>query len=266
MVALNVRTLGASCWVRPQWGIGNEVVFGYLVAPSDLFERIRDRRRGDSVEFVAWDGIGDAAFGYYDRLPLRAAYHTAAGHAEGLARVGDQVVWVRLNRSNAGVEDVRPLLEKVVAQVSPAMVEHPVVLPSECPAVDHPLINRLLGEVEYARGDPGWTCSYVSSAGLGLQTEGWVLSPEALAKENEMRADNIAEGRSRDVEAEHGVSRTRSSGEDAWVEWVTVHDLSQELQVELVDLESRSKPVGVSEADFDELMDLMIEAWRDAVA
>ncbi|WP_203338801.1 hypothetical protein, partial [Nocardioides limicola] len=178
---------------------------------------------------------------------------------------GEQTVRFQVNRSGVGAEELRSLLEKVVAQVSPAMVEHPVVLPSECPAVDHPVIARLLGEVEYARGDAGWGCSYLSSEGVALQASGWVLSPEALAQETASRDSNVAAGRTRELEGGRGMARTRSLNPAVWRDFATVAEARQKLQVELMDVESRSRPVGVSEADFDELMDVLIEAWRDAV-
>ncbi|WP_203336576.1 hypothetical protein, partial [Nocardioides limicola] len=167
--------------------------------------------------------------------------------------------------SGVGAEELRSLLEKVVAQVSPAMVEHPVVLPPGCPAVDHPVIARVLGEVEYARGDAGWGCSYLSSSGVNLFAEGTQLSQGALAEENAMSAENVAAGRTRVIEEGPGVLRTRSGGQTDWGEFVTVEEARQKLQVDLSHVESRSKPVGVSEADFDELMDVLIAAWRDAM-
>ncbi|WP_203338798.1 hypothetical protein [Nocardioides limicola] len=179
--------------------------------------------------------------------------------------MGEQTVRLRVNRSGVGAEELRPLLEKVVAQVSPAMVEHPVVLPSECPAVDHPVIARVLGEVEYARGDAGWGCSYFSRKGSHLGAVGWTLSPEAMAQEAEIGADSVSAGRLRVIETDGASLHTRSNSETNWSDIVTIEELRQQMQVTLFDVESRSRPVGVSEADFEELMDLMIEAWRDAV-
>ncbi|WP_203338800.1 hypothetical protein [Nocardioides limicola] len=250
-----------------QWGIGSDVLIGYTMVPGDLFE---DEQRELATntnfgELVAWDGIGDAAFGYTERLPVRVAYHTPAGHTMGAARVGEHTVWVRVNRSMVPLEDVRPLLEKVVAGVSPAMHEHQIVLPDECPAPDHPVIARVFGEVEYARGDAGWGCSYISSHGWALRTTGYALSPEALKAENESSARNLASGTTRKVPAPAGMVRTRGTDDREWLDFVTVDATRQKLEVSLRDAESGSRPTGVSEADFDELMDVLIQAWRDAV-
>ncbi|WP_203337106.1 hypothetical protein [Nocardioides limicola] len=250
-----------------QWGIGWEVLIGYTMVPGDQFEDERERLAENLsfAELVSWDGIGDAAFGHTERLPVRVAYHTPAGHTMGAARVGEHTVWVRVNRSLVPLEDVRPLLEKVVAGVSPAMHEHPIVLPDACPAPDHPVIARVLGEVEYARGDAGWECAYISSQGWSLRAAGFTLSPEALREENEIGADNVAEGTMRTLPAPAKMRRLRSTDDRDWLDFVTVDATRQRLQVNFRDAESGSRPVGVSEADFDELMDVLIQAWRDAV-
>ncbi|WP_203337104.1 hypothetical protein [Nocardioides limicola] len=250
-----------------QWGIGSDVTIGYSLAPSEAFERERERLADNTHfgELVAWDGVGDAAFGYTERLPVRVAYHTPAGHTKGWARVGEHTVQVRVNRSLVPLEDVRPLLEKVAAGVSPAMHEHPIVLPQECPAPDHPVLARVFGEVEYARGDAGWDCSYLSSRGWTLIAGGMSLTPEALQEENESFGRSLAQGTVRQFPAPAGMRRLRGADDSIWRDYVTVDATRQMLQVNFRDAESRSRPVGVSEADFDELMDLMIEAWRDAV-
>ncbi|WP_203337103.1 hypothetical protein [Nocardioides limicola] len=256
----------AVCLVRSQWGIGSDVLIGYSMVPGESFEEERERLAGDSFgEFVAWDGIGDAAFGYTERLPVRVAYHTPAGHTEGWVRVGEHTVWVRVNRSMVPLEEVRPLLEKVVERVSPAMHEHQIVLPDECLAPDHPVLARVFGEVEYARGDAGWVCSYISSRGWVLRAVGMMLSPEALQEESEIGERNTGDGTTRRVPAPAGMVRTRGTDDRAWLDFILVDATRQMLEVRLRDAESGSRPVGVSEADFDELMDVLIEAWRDAV-
>ncbi|WP_203337410.1 hypothetical protein [Nocardioides limicola] len=250
-----------------QWGIGSDVLIGYTMVPGDQFEDERERLEENLsfAELVAWDGIGDAAFGHTERLPVRVAYHTPAGHTMGAARVGEHTVWVRVNRSLVPLEDVRPLLEKVVERVSPAMHEHPIVLPEECPPVDHPVLTRVLGEVEYARGDAGWECAYISSRGLTLRTRGYALSPEALKQENESFGRSLAQGTVRRLPAPAGMSRLRGTDDRDWGDYVTVDATRQMLEVNFRDAESGSRPAGVSEADFDELMDVLIQAWRDAV-
>ncbi|WP_203337102.1 hypothetical protein [Nocardioides limicola] len=249
-----------------QWGIGSDVSIGYSLAPSESFERERVRLAGEQFgEFVEWDGIGDAAFGFSERLPMRAFYHTPAGHTEGWVRVGDHTVWVRVNRSLVPLEDVRPLLEKVVERVSPAMHEHPIVLPEECPAVDHPVIARVFGEVEYARGDAGWGCSYISSRGWVLRAGGVSLSSEALKEENDISDRNLRDGTTRRLPSPPGIRWTRSANDRVWRDLVTRDATRQKLEVNFRDAESGSRPTGVSEADFDELMDVLIQAWRDAV-
>ncbi|WP_203338799.1 hypothetical protein [Nocardioides limicola] len=265
VVVFNPTLRQAVCEAPPHWGVGVEVIFGYSVGPSDAFVRERSRWRGDAAEFVVWEGIGDEAWGFSDRLALRLAYHTAAGQAQAWARVGEQTVRLRVNRSGVGAEELRPLLEKLVGQVSPAMHEHSIVVPEACPSVDHPTIYRTLGEVTYARGDSAWACSYEFRNGASLLAQGMELSAEALTEEREIADEVLASGGVRELRAERGTARVRSTSDTAWREYVTVAATRQMLQVDLSHVESRSRPVGVSEADFDELMDLMIEAWRDAV-
>ncbi|WP_203337105.1 hypothetical protein [Nocardioides limicola] len=257
----------AVCWLTSQWGIGADVLIAYSMAPHESFERERERL-GENTNFgelVAWDGIGDAAFGYTERLPVRVAYHTPAGHTKGWARVGDHTVWVRVNRSMVPLEEVRPLLEKVVERVSPAMHEHPIVLPAECPAPDHPVLARVFGEVEYARGDAGWECTYISSRGWVMRAGGVTLSPEALQQENESSDRSLAQGTLRQLSAPAGTSRLRGTDARDWADYLTIDATRQMLQLNFRDAGSGSRPVGVSEADFDELMDVLIQAWRDAV-
>ncbi|WP_203337107.1 hypothetical protein [Nocardioides limicola] len=248
-------------------GIGWNVVIGYTLAPSEAFEREREylEENLSFAELVAWDGIGDAAFGYTERLPVRVAYHTPAGHTKGWARVGEHTVWVQVNRSLVPLEEVRPLLEKVVERVSPAMHEHPIVLPDECPAPDHPVLARVFGEVEYARGDAGWECSYISSRGWVLRASSYALSPEALKEEDVSSDRSLAQGTLRQLPTREGMSRLRSTDDSIWRDYVTRDATRQMLQLNFRDAGSGSRPAGVSEADFDELMDVLIEAWRDAI-
>jgi len=222
--------------------------FGFSTDPAAYDETYADRTPSGDLDAAPQEelDLGDRAFLSEGSNNLVAA-----------AEVGGQTFWVRYALGAFGFDEIAVGSKEDLVAVLTTLVDHgagqvndePILLPENCPAADGPLVQRLIGTVEWGRGgsnpDGISACGYTGAEGAELHTTYTFLVPENF----DLEYDNSATGTSTVLDPKPGVVKDYRREEDgSYTLYALYPDSVPQLELELTWTGGPGKPAATTKA------------------